>query len=51
MYKERLKQIIEDLEDLIADIIADETNFDVNNTLVRTLDEASTALEDAKRML
>lgn len=47
-YKDTVKQIMEDLDDLISDLIAD----DKQDTEAFThLDEAYTNLEDAKKAL
>lgn len=50
-YKDRIKQLLEDTEDLISDLDADEgIDFSVAQTVVTYLDEVSRDLEDAKRL-
>jgi hypothetical protein len=52
MYKDAIKQLMDDLEDLIFDIEADE-DLETNkkHDLLSSLDDAYSALEDVKRLL
>lgn len=50
-YRDRLKQLLEDVSDLISDLDADEEiNFDAGQSIVVLLDSVHSDLEDAKRL-
>ena len=54
MYKDTIKQLLTDLDDLLSDIEADDLidiSFETQQDLLRTLDEAYSSLEDARRLL
>ena len=52
MYKDTLKQLIEDAEDLLYEIEADDELAGADtSSLILALDEALSALEDAKKFL
>lgn len=50
-YRDRLKQLLEDVEDLTSDLDADEeVDFAVAQRIVTILDEVRMDVEDAKKL-